>query len=157
MKISGKIILLTLSILLGSNLVFSQVKLKDIGNREIVGLTLDAETREQLKTIKTSSFSIDQDGVLRPAKGFKIIHLEERKVVVITKRTKKELVQAAKTGTVTVVGSVTLRCYSYDDDCKVCMVDLVAGEYYCKADGCRDCFMEAMVAEGKVATAAVKQ
>lgn len=157
MRISGKIILLTLSLLLGSNLVFSQVKLRDIGNREIVGLNLDAETREQLKSVRTQSFTIDNQGVLRPAKGYNIYHFSDRKVVVITSKTKKEFLQAAREGQVTISGNVTLRCSSYDDECELCMVDLVNGEYYCKAGNCKDCNMDAVIAEGKVASAAVKQ
>lgn len=159
MKIFGKIILLTLSLLLGSNLVFSQVKLKDIGNREIVGLNLDEDLKQELKNIRTEAFKINDKGVLIPSKGYNVYHFADRNFVVVTRRTKNQLIQAYRESTARIAGAenVTVRCYTYEDaeDCPMCLVEFKDGEYYCK--GCTKCYMDVFMNDGKVPTAHVKQ
>jgi hypothetical protein len=159
MKISGKIILLALSLLLGSNLVFSQVKLKDIGDREIIGLNLDEDLRKELQNYRTEAFKINDKGVLVPGKGYNVYYFPKRNFIAVTKRTKNELIQAYREHTVNMAGAenVTVRCYTYssEEDCPSCSVDYQNGEYYCK--GCTTCYMDTFLNTGKVPTAHVKQ
>lgn len=147
-----KLIVLCLLIALASVQVFSQSRGKASASElQITGLKLGPGAMKTLreKIDEKSFYTIDREGMIRPAKGFSIRYSSNQKKVFITQR-KGELPPVVKDGTVDLGQGIRFRCYSYDN-CLECLPQRAANTFYCPGGGCQNgCFGDVILPASEV-------